>query len=74
MHSVHPHNYYHHLEEVDMPLALSSIPEVGFRSSEMLHEAPAHTLYASCNGKLFTSLVRGMGFFKCIIRYFIVDM
>ncbi|XP_054714213.1 uncharacterized protein LOC129223870 isoform X2 [Uloborus diversus] len=48
-HSVHPHNYHRHLDEVDLPLALPSIPEVAFRSSELLHEAPPHTLYASCN-------------------------
>ena len=61
-HSVHPHNY-RHLEEVDMPLALASIPEVGFRSSEILAETAPHTLYASCNGGfLFISF----SFFFCL--------
>ncbi|XP_035213074.1 uncharacterized protein LOC118187004 isoform X2 [Stegodyphus dumicola] len=48
-HSVHPHNYHRHVDEADMPLALPSIPEVAFRSSEILHDAPPHMLYASCN-------------------------
>ncbi|GFQ83628.1 retrovirus-related Pol polyprotein from transposon 17.6 [Trichonephila clavata] len=43
---VHPQNY-RHLE--DASLGLPSIPEMAFRSSEILQDAPPQNLYASCN-------------------------
>ncbi|KAF8774037.1 hypothetical protein HNY73_016637 [Argiope bruennichi] len=43
---VHPQNY-RHLE--DPTLGLPSIPEMAFRSSDIIQDAPPQNLYASCN-------------------------